>query len=51
VLVKNEKRKWEEESPRSQFDEKNRVGKNLQVIIVRLISNFTSETAVRRFHN
>jgi hypothetical protein len=32
--VKNEKGKFEEESPRCKFDEENRVGKNLQVIIL-----------------
>jgi hypothetical protein len=36
--VKNEKGKLEERAPEVNFDEKILVGKNLQVIIVRLIS-------------
>jgi hypothetical protein len=40
VLVKNEKGKLEERAPEVNFDEKILVGKNLQVISVRLISTF-----------
>jgi hypothetical protein len=46
--VKNEKGKLEERAPEVNFDEKILVGKNLQVIIVRLISNLSSPPQIPR---